>query len=87
MIRPGLTLFFKDNGLLRIGDILAWNPISVKAGSNRQTLSFQRGYLPLLRVSSSLRIIRFVNIKIKFISNKYLSSDFVVKSTLSHLVK
>jgi hypothetical protein len=82
-----LTLFLKDNGLLRISDILRWTPVSVKAGSNRQMLSFQRGYLPLLRVGSTLLIMGFVDVQ-KFSNfTKYLSSEFVVKSTLSHLVK
>lgn len=40
----------QDNGLLRISDILRWSPVSIMAGSSRDILSFQRGYLPLFRV-------------------------------------
>ncbi|KDQ57638.1 hypothetical protein JAAARDRAFT_270513 [Jaapia argillacea MUCL 33604] len=54
------------NGLLRLLDVVRWPVVANKSSfTRRDILSFQRGYLPLLR---------------------YLSSDFVVKSTLSHLV-
>ncbi|KAJ7091139.1 hypothetical protein C8R44DRAFT_817142 [Mycena epipterygia] len=60
-----LTSLAMGNGLLRIGDVLQWPSVSSHAGSNPSQLSFQRGYLPLL---------------------KFYSSEFVVKSTLHHLV-
>ncbi|KAF8867865.1 P-loop containing nucleoside triphosphate hydrolase protein [Gymnopilus junonius] len=49
------------NGSLRIADIVNWPAVSMKAGQSREILSFQKGFLPLLR---------------------YMSSEFVVKSTL-----
>ncbi|KAJ7045696.1 hypothetical protein C8F04DRAFT_1065834 [Mycena alexandri] len=60
-----LSSLATGNGLLRIGDIFQWSSVSSSAGSSRSELSFQRGYIPLL---------------------KFYSSDFVVKSTLNHLV-
>ena len=47
---PFYVHLLQDNALLRIGDILRWEPISMRAGSSRTTLSFQRGFLPLLKV-------------------------------------
>lgn len=60
-----LSTIATGNGLLRLNDILTWSTVATTAGSNPVILSFQRGYLPLLR---------------------FMSSNFVVKSTLSHLV-
>ncbi|KAJ7496030.1 hypothetical protein B0H11DRAFT_2171669 [Mycena galericulata] len=60
-----LSSLATGNGLLRIGDVFHWPSVSTHAGSSRSELSFQRGFLPLL---------------------KFYSSEFVVKSTLSHLV-
>ncbi|KAJ6587167.1 hypothetical protein DFH09DRAFT_248112 [Mycena vulgaris] len=60
-----LTSLATGNGLLRISDIFKWQSVSSRAGSSRSQLSFQRGYLPLL---------------------KFYSSEFVVKSTLNHLI-
>ncbi|KAJ7497553.1 hypothetical protein FB451DRAFT_1211927 [Mycena latifolia] len=60
-----LTSLATGNGLLRIGDVFNWPSVSSRAGSSSSQLSFQRGYLPLL---------------------KFYSSEFVVKSTLSHLI-
>ncbi|KAJ7772619.1 hypothetical protein DFH07DRAFT_993348, partial [Mycena maculata] len=60
-----LTSLATGNGLLRIGDVFNWPSVSSRAGSSRSELSFQRGYLPLL---------------------KFYSSEFVVKSTLNHLI-
>ncbi|KAJ8523127.1 hypothetical protein ONZ45_g408 [Pleurotus djamor] len=61
-------LFFaalaSGNGLLRIDDVLRYEPVAI-APSGTETLSFHRGFLPLLR---------------------FLSSDFVTKSTLNHLI-
>ncbi|EIN11698.1 P-loop containing nucleoside triphosphate hydrolase protein [Punctularia strigosozonata HHB-11173 SS5] len=53
------------NGLNRFSDIIQYPEVSMNAGSFKNKLSFQRGYVPALQ---------------------YLSSEFVVKSTLSHLV-
>ncbi|KZT72216.1 P-loop containing nucleoside triphosphate hydrolase protein [Daedalea quercina L-15889] len=47
------ALIDSGNGLRRLNDILVWEDVSVRAGSSRTTLSFQRGYVPLLRYFSS----------------------------------
>ncbi|TFK54494.1 P-loop containing nucleoside triphosphate hydrolase protein [Heliocybe sulcata] len=60
-----LSVLATGNGLLRLIDVIAWPKVSMQAGQDREVLSFQRGYFPVLR---------------------YLSSDFVARSTLSHLV-
>ncbi|PCH43420.1 nucleoside triphosphate hydrolase protein [Wolfiporia cocos MD-104 SS10] len=41
------------NGLLRLNDVLAWGEVSLSAGGRRDVLSFQRGYLLLLRYLAS----------------------------------
>ncbi|KAG6850946.1 hypothetical protein H0H93_005815 [Arthromyces matolae] len=61
-----LTTIANGNGLPLVTRIICWSPVSTRAGSHPETLSFQRGLLPLLR---------------------FFSSDLVVKSTLSHIVK
>ncbi|KAH8119264.1 P-loop containing nucleoside triphosphate hydrolase protein [Phellopilus nigrolimitatus] len=53
------------NGILRLGDIIRHSDVSINAGSDRNVLSFQKGYLPIIQ---------------------YFSSNFVVKSTMNHLV-
>ncbi|KAF8070666.1 hypothetical protein FPV67DRAFT_1488261 [Lyophyllum atratum] len=46
------------NGLLRIDEILRWSPVSTRAGSHPLELSFQRGFLPLLRFYSSDLVVK-----------------------------
>jgi hypothetical protein len=41
----------QQNGLHRLIDIIRWPQVSARAGNNRDVLSFQRGILPILRVS------------------------------------
>ncbi|EPQ57199.1 P-loop containing nucleoside triphosphate hydrolase protein [Gloeophyllum trabeum ATCC 11539] len=60
-----LSALATGNGLLRLIDVIQWPRVSIRAGHSREELSFQRGYIPVLR---------------------YMSSEFVVRSTLSHLV-
>ncbi|TFY62891.1 hypothetical protein EVJ58_g3578 [Rhodofomes roseus] len=48
-----LATLSTGNGLRRLNDILSWDDVSIRAGSQRTTLSFQRGYVPLLRYFSS----------------------------------
>ncbi|KAG2153743.1 uncharacterized protein EDB93DRAFT_1134566 [Suillus bovinus] len=48
-------------GRLRVAEIVTWPSVSSKTAMSREILSFQRGFIPLLR---------------------YMSSDFVVQSTL-----
>lgn len=42
----------QGNALLRLGDILHWNPerVSVQAGLQNTVLSFQRSYFPIIEV-------------------------------------
>ncbi|TFK23669.1 P-loop containing nucleoside triphosphate hydrolase protein [Coprinopsis marcescibilis] len=41
------------NGMLRIIDIILWQKVSAQAGSSSTELSFQKGYVPLLRFLAS----------------------------------
>ena len=45
----GLRQGPQENGLLRIGDILSWSDVALRPRT-RTSLSFGRGYVPLLRV-------------------------------------
>ncbi|KAG0698145.1 hypothetical protein DFH29DRAFT_943008 [Suillus ampliporus] len=56
-----LETLTSNTGRLRVAEIVTWQQVSSKAVVSRETLSFQRGIIPLLR---------------------YMSSDFVVQSTL-----
>ncbi|OCH91424.1 P-loop containing nucleoside triphosphate hydrolase protein [Obba rivulosa] len=47
-------------GLLRMNDIICWDPVSMQAGNQRTVLSFQRGYLPLLRYFSSDYVVKSI---------------------------
>ncbi|KAK7005664.1 hypothetical protein R3P38DRAFT_3038842 [Favolaschia claudopus] len=48
-----LTRLASNNGLLRLGDVFNWSPVSSRAGSSRTELSFQRAYVPLFKFYSS----------------------------------
>jgi hypothetical protein len=41
---------FKGNALLRIGDVLRFSPVAVSVGAGSTTLSYQKGYFPILEV-------------------------------------
>ena len=68
----------QDIGRLRIVEIVTWPQVSPRAVMSREILSFQRGLIPLLRVSDR-SCQAFV---LLLISPQYMSSDFVVQSTL-----
>ena len=77
------SMLSQGNALLRINDIFKWPSVSAQAGLSRTTLSFQRGFLPLLRV----RLASGESSAISFLSGQYFSSSSVVKSTLDYSVK
>ncbi|KAI0369710.1 P-loop containing nucleoside triphosphate hydrolase protein [Pilatotrama ljubarskyi] len=58
-----LSAIGTDNGLLRIGDILSWSEVSVRP-TTRTALSFQRGYVPLLRYLSSEYVVKSITSKV-----------------------
>ncbi|KAG9309779.1 hypothetical protein JVU11DRAFT_10153 [Chiua virens] len=66
-----------QNGVHRLVDIIRWPKVSAQAGNSREVLSFQRGTLPILRVSTFL-----ISWSLLAHFSQYLSSDFVTKSTL-----
>ena len=73
----------QENGLLRISEVLQWAPVSTSGGSDpERVLSFQRAWLPLLRVS-----VANLGAVFSYKALKFLSSNIVVKSTLHQLVK
>ncbi|KAJ6625897.1 P-loop containing nucleoside triphosphate hydrolase protein [Mycena sp. CBHHK59/15] len=53
-----LTSLATGNGLLRISDIFQWPSVSSRAGSSQSVLSFQRGYVPLLKFYSSEFVVK-----------------------------
>ncbi|EAU91511.2 hypothetical protein CC1G_02000 [Coprinopsis cinerea okayama7 len=46
------------NGLSRITDVLLWSDVEFNAGTDRTTLSFQRGYFPVIRFLASGFIVK-----------------------------
>lgn len=73
----------QENGLLRISEVLRWTPVSTSSGSDERVISFQRAWLPLLRVSAA----DLGGAVFSYKALKFLSSNIVVKSTLHQLVK
>ncbi|OBZ70961.1 hypothetical protein A0H81_09027 [Grifola frondosa] len=54
-----LSAIGTGNGILRLNDIIAWSEVSISP-SNKLVLSFQRGYLPLLRYLSSDFVVKSI---------------------------
>ncbi|KAI0765957.1 hypothetical protein BD413DRAFT_606098 [Trametes elegans] len=52
-----LEFIVKGNALLRIGDVLRFDPVKAHVGFSAGALSFQRGYLPIFQVRSSHRVV------------------------------
>ncbi|KIY53920.1 hypothetical protein FISHEDRAFT_54900 [Fistulina hepatica ATCC 64428] len=53
-----LDFVVHGDALLRIAEILRWDPVDVDAGMSRDILSFQRGYFPLLQFFASNLIVK-----------------------------
>ncbi|KAG2015788.1 hypothetical protein CC2G_009023 [Coprinopsis cinerea AmutBmut pab1-1] len=53
-----LTTLSDGNGLSRITDVLLWSDVEFNAGTDRTTLSFQRGYFPVIRFLASGFIVK-----------------------------
>ena len=47
----------QPNGSSRLAEIINWPQISIRAGLDKETMSFQRGILPLLRVRLFVRVL------------------------------
>ncbi|KAH9007625.1 hypothetical protein EDB83DRAFT_2236280 [Lactarius deliciosus] len=43
----------RGNALLRIGDVLRFSPVTVNVGAGSSTLSYQKGYFPIIKFLSS----------------------------------
>ncbi|KAH9951524.1 P-loop containing nucleoside triphosphate hydrolase protein [Amylocystis lapponica] len=55
-----LSMIGTGNGLLRLNDVICWPEVSIRAGSNKSVVSFQRGYLPLLRYFTSDFVVKSI---------------------------
>jgi hypothetical protein len=66
-------MFCKGDGLLRIGDVLRWTPVSSNAGNGSTALSFQRGYFPIFEASSR-KISQYL-----FLTQTYLVSRILAR--------
>jgi hypothetical protein len=42
----------KGNALLRIGHVLRFSPVAINVGAGSATLSYQKGYFPIIEVRS-----------------------------------
>ncbi|KAI0779559.1 hypothetical protein C8Q74DRAFT_1217042 [Fomes fomentarius] len=58
-----LSTIGSDNGLLRIGDVLDWGEVAIRPRS-RTSLSFGRGYVPLLKYLSSEYVVKSITSKV-----------------------
>ena len=43
-------MLYQGNALLRIGDVLRFEPVDTAIGNGRGALSFQKGFFPVLEV-------------------------------------
>ncbi|KAH9032058.1 AAA domain-containing protein [Lactarius pseudohatsudake] len=48
-----LDTIVRGNALLRIGDVLRFSPVAVSVGAGSSTLSYQKGYFPIIEFLSS----------------------------------
>ncbi|KAH9170424.1 hypothetical protein EDB89DRAFT_2071946 [Lactarius sanguifluus] len=48
-----LDTIVRGNALLRIGDVLRFSPVAVDVGAGSSTLSYQKGYFPIIEFLSS----------------------------------
>ncbi|KAI9453339.1 hypothetical protein F5148DRAFT_1329332 [Russula earlei] len=48
-----LDFIVRGNALLRIGEVLRFSPVAVNVGAETSTLSYQKGYFPILEFLSS----------------------------------
>ncbi|KAH9066139.1 hypothetical protein EDB87DRAFT_1678878 [Lactarius vividus] len=48
-----LDTIVRGNALLRIGDVLRFSPVAVNVGAGSSTLSYQKGYFPIIKFLSS----------------------------------
>jgi hypothetical protein len=53
MAMRNLNATLQGNGLSRFADIVQYHDVSMNAGSFKNKLSFQRGYVPILQACSS----------------------------------
>ncbi|KAJ8489534.1 hypothetical protein ONZ51_g2873 [Trametes cubensis] len=58
-----LSAIGTDNGILRMADVLSWTEVAIRPTS-RTVLSFQRGYVPVLRYLSSEYVVKSITSKI-----------------------
>ncbi|RPD78077.1 hypothetical protein L226DRAFT_610076 [Lentinus tigrinus ALCF2SS1-7] len=57
-----LTTIGSENGLVRVGDILSWSDVVLRPRT-KTSLSFGRGYMPLLRYFSSEYVVKSITSK------------------------
>ncbi|KAI9445928.1 hypothetical protein H4582DRAFT_1843136 [Lactarius indigo] len=48
-----LDTIVRGNALLRIGDVLRFSPVAINVGTGSSTLSYQKGYFPIIKFLSS----------------------------------
>ena len=75
----------KGNALLRIGDVLRFSPVAVDVGAGSSTLSYQKGYFPVLEVLSYRKQKSFPSSNSP--ASQFLSSDLVLKTTMHQNTK
>jgi len=79
-----IKILDKGNALLRIGDVLRFSPVAVDVGAGFSTLSYQKGYFPVLEVlCRKLESLPSSNSP----ASQFLSSDLVLKTTMHQNTK
>ena len=73
----------KGNALLRIGDVLRFSPVAINVGAGSSTLSYQKGYFPILEVRPKRITLLFSDLP----ASQFLSSDLVLKTTMHQNTK
>ncbi|TFY82035.1 hypothetical protein EWM64_g1975 [Hericium alpestre] len=87
-----LDSIVNGNALLRLGDVLRYSPVATNSGgANRFSLSFQRGYFPVLEYFSSDLILKTtmhhnINALYAAIDNNYDAIQQTIQESMSEMV-
>ncbi|KIP03942.1 hypothetical protein PHLGIDRAFT_76808 [Phlebiopsis gigantea 11061_1 CR5-6] len=86
-----LDAIVTGNGILRIGDVLRFKPVGHCIGSGSDTLSFQRGYFPVLAFISSDLILKTtmhknINHLYTIVEHNYDDIQSVIKACMSGMI-
>ncbi|KAJ3552670.1 hypothetical protein NP233_g12826 [Leucocoprinus birnbaumii] len=86
-----LDAVVKENALLRIGDVLHFEPVDISIGFHTGALSFQRGYFPIFQFFSSDLVLKStlhknINLLYAIIKNNHDNIFTTVRTCLNKMM-